>query len=120
MNLDGGPLRFANTIFTSPAGDPNAFLTSAAYNCLRDAFRTCRRRTANAWIDKSVRILVIEDDEVIAERVKAGLEKAGFDVDTAADGEDGLLRARRDAYALIVLDLMLPKRDGWKVCEALR
>src|SRR5579872_2140548 len=68
----------------------------------------------------SVRILVIEDDEVIAERIKVGLEKAGFDVDTSADGEDGLLRARRDPYALVILDLMLPKKDGWRVCEALR
>jgi DNA-binding response OmpR family regulator len=69
---------------------------------------------------KGVRILLIEDDEVIAERTKAGLDKAGFTVDTAADGEEGLVRAQRDQYALIILDVMLPKRDGWRVCEALR
>jgi two-component system copper resistance phosphate regulon response regulator CusR len=67
-----------------------------------------------------MRILLIEDDEVIAERIKAGLEKAYFTVEVAFDGETGLQMARDGPYALLILDLMLPRRDGWSVCEALR
>src|SRR5689334_23171449 len=67
-----------------------------------------------------MRLLLVEDDEVIAERMKIGLEKANFKVDVAADGEMGLRLARSNPYALIILDLMLPRRDGWSVCQALR
>jgi DNA-binding response OmpR family regulator len=67
-----------------------------------------------------MRILLIEDDEVIAERIKFGLEKARFSVDVAFDGETGLQLARDGPYTLLILDLMLPGRDGWEVCEALR
>ncbi|MCA1594887.1 MAG: response regulator transcription factor [Chloroflexi bacterium] len=64
--------------------------------------------------------LVVEDDEVIAERIQAGLTRAFFTVDIAYDGDTGLQMARDGSYSLIVLDLMLPGRDGWSVCEALR
>jgi DNA-binding response OmpR family regulator len=67
-----------------------------------------------------MRILLIEDDEVIAERIRFGLEKAHFTVDVALDGETGLQMAREGPYSLLILDLMLPRRDGWSVCEALR
>jgi DNA-binding response OmpR family regulator len=67
-----------------------------------------------------MKILLIEDDEVIAERVKAGLEKARYAVEVAPDGETGLEMAQSNPYALLILDLMLPRRDGWSVCETLR
>jgi DNA-binding response OmpR family regulator len=67
-----------------------------------------------------MRVLVIEDDEVIAERIQAGLEKARYTVDVAYDGETGLRMARDGSYAVVLLDLMLPRRDGFSVCEALR
>jgi DNA-binding response OmpR family regulator len=67
-----------------------------------------------------MRILLIEDDDVIAERIKFGMEKARFVVDVAYDGETGLSMAREGPYAVVILDLMLPGRDGWSVCEALR
>jgi len=67
-----------------------------------------------------VRILLVEDDEVIAERIQAGLEKARYTVDVAYDGEHGLALAKDGAYALVILDVMLPRRDGWSVLEALR
>lgn len=67
-----------------------------------------------------MRILLIEDDEVIGERIKSGLERAHFTVDIALDGETGLHKARDGPYDLLILDLMLPRRDGWSVCEALR
>jgi DNA-binding response OmpR family regulator len=69
---------------------------------------------------KAVRILLLEDDEVIADLIKSSLEEAHFTVDVAFDGETGLQRAIESSYALLILDLMLPGRDGWSVCEALR
>jgi two-component system copper resistance phosphate regulon response regulator CusR len=67
-----------------------------------------------------VRILLIEDDEVIAAAVKRGLEEARLQVDVAEDGTSGLRMAREGLYGLVVLDLMLPGTNGWAVCEALR
>jgi two-component system copper resistance phosphate regulon response regulator CusR len=67
-----------------------------------------------------MRILLIEDEAPIAAVIKKGLEKAHFSVDIARDGEEGLARALDGGYALVILDLMLPKRDGWSVCQALR
>lgn len=67
-----------------------------------------------------MRILVIEDDEVIAERLHHALTKEGYAVDTVPDGERGLALAQLRPYSLILLDLMLPGRDGVSVCEALR
>jgi DNA-binding response OmpR family regulator len=52
--------------------------------------------------------------------LRHGLEAEGFEVLAAADGEEGLRRAREERPALIVLDLMLPKLDGYKVCRALK
>ncbi len=67
-----------------------------------------------------MRILLIEDDETIAELVQAGLEEARYRVDHAEDGETGLRMALEGDYSLVILDLMLPRRDGWSVCEMLR
>lgn len=67
-----------------------------------------------------MRILVIEDESAILRVVKRGLEQAGFVVDAAPDGASGFELALDGVYALIVLDLMLPKMDGWTVCEELR
>lgn len=67
-----------------------------------------------------MRILLVEDDASIAAVVKRGLEESRFSVDVAADGESGLRQALTGVYGLILLDLMLPKRDGWSVCEELR
>jgi DNA-binding response OmpR family regulator len=67
-----------------------------------------------------MRLLVIEDDEVIAEGLRQALTKDGYSVDVAHDGEQGLAHASVHQYGLILLDLMLPRRDGLSVCEALR
>jgi DNA-binding response OmpR family regulator len=67
-----------------------------------------------------MRILLIEADAALAQLIQAELQRAHFTVDTAADGETGLRRVRQGAYALIVLDVMLPERDGFSICEALR
>ena len=67
-----------------------------------------------------MRALVVEDDASIAEFVVRGLREAGFAVDRAADGEEGLTAAVRQPYDVAIVDLMLPKRDGWSVIDELR
>mgnify|MGYP001615612489 CR=1 FL=1 len=66
------------------------------------------------------RILVVDDEPSIAKVLRKQLEVAGFDVTIAADGEDGLTKARELRPDLIVLDVMLPKRNGHEVCSALK
>ncbi|MGI9604375.1 MAG: winged helix-turn-helix domain-containing protein [Acidimicrobiales bacterium] len=67
-----------------------------------------------------MRILVIEDETAMAESLRAGLVAEGFAVDVATDGEEGLWLATEVAYDAIVLDLMLPKINGFVVCRTLR
>lgn len=67
-----------------------------------------------------MRILVVEDDEVAAEYVRKGLMEAGHVVDLAMDGELGLEMAKAADYDALVLDRMLPKRDGLSLLTALR
>ncbi len=67
-----------------------------------------------------MRILVVEDDEVAAEYVRKGLMEAGHVVDLAGDGELGLEMAKAADYDALVLDRMLPKRDGISLLQELR
>jgi two-component system copper resistance phosphate regulon response regulator CusR len=67
-----------------------------------------------------VSILVIEDEKKAALYLKKGLTEAGYTVDIAGDGEEGLYLALNSNYDLIILDVMLPKRDGWSVMSELR
>jgi two-component system, OmpR family, response regulator MtrA len=66
------------------------------------------------------RILLVEDDPSIREVTALGLSRAGFRVTATADGRDGLQRARRDAFELVLLDVMLPTLDGFEVCREIR
>jgi DNA-binding response OmpR family regulator len=67
-----------------------------------------------------MRVLVVDDEVRLARSLRAGLEAEGFAVDVAHDGTDGLWLARENPYDAIVLDLMLPGINGYKVCQALR
>lgn len=67
-----------------------------------------------------MKILLIEDEPSIAAVVQSGLEKAGYAVEAISDGQAGLARAEQGTFALLILDLMLPGRDGWSICETLR
>jgi two-component system, OmpR family, response regulator len=67
-----------------------------------------------------MRVLIVEDEPDLAAVLARSLAEAGFAVDTAADGEDGLFRIREIGYDAVVLDLMLPRLDGWSVLEAAR
>lgn len=66
------------------------------------------------------RLLIIEDEENIANLVKLYLKKDGFNVDWAPTGKRGLEMSAKNAYKLIILDLMLPDTDGFDVCRELR
>jgi two-component system copper resistance phosphate regulon response regulator CusR len=67
-----------------------------------------------------MKILVVEDEAKISSYLKKGLEEEGFTVDVAIDGEEGLELALQYDYDLIILDVMLPRRDGWSVMQELR
>ncbi|MBP1774170.1 MAG: two component transcriptional regulator, winged helix family [candidate division NC10 bacterium] len=68
----------------------------------------------------TTRILVVEDQYAIAVGLRDDLEAEGYHVDVAADGVEGEQAAREGGYDLILLDLMLPKKDGFAVCRTLR
>lgn len=67
-----------------------------------------------------MKILLIEDETAIARVIRRGLEQAHYLVESASDGEQGLMMALENTYHLLILDVMLPGKDGWQICEALR
>jgi heavy metal response regulator len=67
-----------------------------------------------------MRILVVEDEKKVASFIKRGLEEEDFAVDVAFDGEEGLYLAENNPYDVILMDLMLPKKDGLTVIRELR
>ena len=67
-----------------------------------------------------MRALVVEDYAPVRDAVVEGLTENGFAVDSSSDGEEGLWYAQQNPYDVIVLDLMLPKRDGMSILKALR
>lgn len=67
-----------------------------------------------------MRILIVEDEPDLLRALTQALREAGYAVDTAEDGEDGLFKAESWEYDAVVLDVMLPKLDGWEVLRRLR
>jgi DNA-binding response OmpR family regulator len=67
--------------------------------------------------DAKKKILVVEDEDNLRELVQSRLEKEGFEVVTAADGFQAVVKARQDQPDLVILDLMIPKMDGYTVCR---
>ncbi|MDQ6976397.1 MAG: response regulator transcription factor [Mariprofundaceae bacterium] len=67
-----------------------------------------------------MKILVVEDEERVAHFIQKGLREEGHAVDTAADGEDGGFLAEVNDYDLVILDIMLPKKNGVAVCRDMR
>lgn len=67
-----------------------------------------------------MKLLLIEDDKKIATTVKRGLEGEGFTVEVALDGTDGLWQATEGSFDLLIVDLMLPGTNGFKICASLR
>lgn len=68
----------------------------------------------------SRRVLVVDDEKLIVKGIRFSLEQDGMDVDCAYDGEEALKLAKENAYDIILLDIMLPKHDGFEVCQMIR
>ncbi len=66
------------------------------------------------------KILVVDDSKTIRLMMQAGLTKEGYEVITAIDGEDGLIKAFTENPNLIVLDVMMPKLNGFQVCRKIK
>jgi len=67
-----------------------------------------------------MRILVIEDKKKIGEYIKKGLSESGFNVDVAEEGNTGAHLACGESYDLVIMDVMLPHRDGWSIVKQMR
>lgn len=67
-----------------------------------------------------MRLLIIEDEQRLSHVIQKGFTEGGFAVDVAFDGEEGLFLAASETYDVIILDVMLPKKDGLAVCRELR
>ncbi|HQA47114.1 MAG TPA: response regulator, partial [Bacillota bacterium] len=67
-----------------------------------------------------VRVLVVDDEPGIREIIKEYFEPEGFIVDQAADGVEALELFKKSRYSLVILDIMMPKADGWTVCREIR
>ena len=66
------------------------------------------------------KVLVVDDEKLIVKGIRFSLEQDGMDVDCAYDGEEALSMAQQNEYDMILLDIMLPKMDGFQVCQAIR
>ncbi|MBQ9249269.1 MAG: response regulator transcription factor [Oscillospiraceae bacterium] len=67
-----------------------------------------------------MKILVVDDEKLLVKGIKFNLENEGYTVDTGYDGEDAVNMARTGSYDLIILDLMMPKKDGLEACQEIR
>lgn len=79
-----------------------------------------RWTSGSIWHPVHVKVLVVEDDKRLASTLRRGLEAEGFVVDNALDGSEGLWLASENRYDVIVLDIMLPKLNGFEVCARVR
>ena len=66
------------------------------------------------------KVLVVDDEKLIVKGIRFSLEQDGMEVDCAYDGEEALEKARNNSYDMILLDIMLPKIDGFEVCQQIR
>nr|WP_106790075.1 response regulator transcription factor [Massilistercora timonensis] len=68
----------------------------------------------------SRKVLVVDDEKLIVKGIRYSLEQDGMEVDCAYDGEEALKLAKENEYDILLLDVMLPKRDGFQVCQQIR
>ena len=66
------------------------------------------------------RVLLVDDEKLIVKGIRFSLEQDGMTVDAAFDGEEALMMAKDNSYDIILLDVMLPKLDGFEVCQQIR
>jgi DNA-binding response OmpR family regulator len=79
-----------------------------------------RRRRGVAILRRTVRVLVVEDEKKVARALREGLEAEHYDVRVASTGEEGFFLANHETFDLVLLDLMLPRRDGIEILTTLR
>ncbi len=66
------------------------------------------------------KVLAVDDDPVIQRLLQVNLEMEGYDVELASDGEEAIARVKSFGPDIVLLDIMMPKKDGWQVCEAIK
>ncbi len=76
--------------------------------------------TGDDYVEMSTQILLVEDDDAIAEALRIHLEASGFGLHRVANGLHAIASIDRQAWSMVLLDLMLPGADGWTVCRHLR
>jgi len=117
------PIAFFHTKFIM-LEDLRSFRPSAEARVSTGSFLSSRidaaGLTASLRGNDQMRILVIEDEKKVASFIKKGLGEEHYAVDTARDGEEGLYLAETNEYDLIILDLLIPKIDGWEVLRRVR
>ncbi|MDF2522787.1 MAG: winged helix family two component transcriptional regulator [Clostridiales bacterium] len=69
---------------------------------------------------EKVRILIVDDEQRIREMIREYTSSEGFDIDEAQDGAEALELFKQTQYSLVILDVMMPKMDGWSVCREIR
>ena len=67
-----------------------------------------------------MKVLIIEDEKLLADSIRSVLERKGFEAECVYDGEAGVEYAELGIYDLLILDVMMPKMDGWQVCREIR
>lgn len=69
---------------------------------------------------ENVRILIVDDEERIREMIREYISPEGFEIDEAWDGTEALRLFKQSQYSLVILDVMMPKMDGWSICREIR
>jgi len=77
-------------------------------------------KKSSARANKRIHVLVVEDEESFIDALNVGLDREGFDVSVARDGQEALNKFSRDNFDLVLLDLMLPRLSGLDVCRSIR
>ncbi len=66
------------------------------------------------------KVLIVDDDHHICDLVRIALESEGFEVETALDGKSGMEKIQEGGFVVLLLDIMLPEKDGWEICREIR
>ena len=100
---------------------PSSFLKVTSVTLAPETFHLSQVRVCDTVRSARImRILVVEDEADLLRSIAQALREEGYAVDTAANGEDGLFNAENSDYDAIVLDVMMPKMDGWEMLARLR
>src|SRR5690242_5386810 len=117
----GSPARWRAARAGSPAPRIYIQFKKTCYAKGRESRReTPARIQAKEEVARMSKILIVDDDPHIRQLARTFLQQAGFDIVEAADGVEALDALRAGGADLVILDLMLPRMDGWEVCRRVR